>query len=125
LTEAKQPTDAPPKPWTFIALDRLLEFRRVIDPRIELILVFMPFHISALPQAGSPAQEWIEACKARAAAIAEAEPRTILIDRMRNDEIAHNANNFWDAKHVRDSIIRELETGIAAVMRPAHVDTVQ
>ncbi len=119
LAHAKRPTDAPAKPWTFFAIERLENFRQIIDPRIELVLLLMPFHVSALPEPGSAAQEWLEACKTRARAMAETRPRTIFIDRLRDDEIARDANNFWDAKHVRDPIIRKLENEIAAALRVA------
>jgi hypothetical protein len=112
-----RPDAAPPKPWTFIALDRLQDFRRRIGSDVDLIMYFVPFHVSMLPQPGSDAHSFVDACKTRAQSIAAVGPRTILIDRLQEDEIARDLNNFYDAKHVRDNVVRMMEAEIAAAIR--------
>jgi len=113
LASAKRPTRAPFENKTFSALERLDQFSRMLDPATELVMVLLPFHVSALPEPGSEAAAWLDACKARIKAIAEARPRTLFIDRMLEDDITRDPNNFWDAKHVRDEFIRGIEDDIA------------
>jgi hypothetical protein len=114
LASAKRPTTVALASQTFPALDRLERFGRALDPSTELAMVLMPFHISALPEPGSEAAAWLAACKAHIKSIAEARPRTLFIDRMLEDEVSRDPNNFWDAKHVRDEFIRDIEVEIAA-----------
>jgi hypothetical protein len=111
-----RPAAGPPKPWNFIALERLQDFRRNIGPDVQLIMFFVPFHVSMLPKPGSDAAAFLEACKARAQSIATDRPRTVLIDRMREDEVARNLSNFYDGKHVRDDIVRLIESEIAVAI---------
>jgi hypothetical protein len=110
-------TGAPPQPWTFVALEQLQAFRSSIDSSMQMILLFVPFHVSELPLPDSDADAWLNSCKARAKAIAETNPRTLLIDLMREDVLARDANNFTDARHVRDRITRMIEREIAASVR--------
>jgi hypothetical protein len=84
---------------------------------MQMILLFVPFHVSELPLPDSDADAWLNSCKARAKAIAETNPRTLLIDLMREDVLARDANNFTDARHVRDRITRMIEREIAASVR--------
>jgi hypothetical protein len=111
-----RPSAAPAKPWNFIALDRLRDFRRVIASDVELIMYFVPFHRSMLPQPDSDAASFLQACKARAQLLADESPRTVLIDRMRDDEVAGDLDNFYDGKHVRDHIVRFMESEIATAV---------
>jgi hypothetical protein len=110
-------TSAPPKPWTFVALDQLQAFRNSIGDNVQMILLFVPFHVSQLPLPGSDADAWLNSCKMRAKAIAETNPRTVFIDHMREDDLARDINNFTDARHVRDHVTRTIEAEIAAAVR--------
>jgi hypothetical protein len=113
LASARRPTTAPFESKDFAALERLDRFSRTLDPTTELVMVLLPFHVSALPEPDSEAAAWLGACKARIASIAATRPRTLFIDRMLEDDITRDPNNFWDAKHVRDEIIRDIEVEIA------------
>jgi hypothetical protein len=110
-------TSAPPKPWTFVALEQLQAFRNSIDDSVQMIMLFVPFHVSELPLPGSDADAWLNSCKMRAKAIAETNPRTLLIDHMREDDLARDTSNFTDARHVRDHVTRMIEAEIAASIR--------
>lgn len=103
---------------TFPALARLAALVNALDPRVEVVLLWMPYHVAILPLPGSPAAAWLGKCKAAAAAIAKARPNTVMIDRMRDDEVTRNAHNFWDATHARDDVMRMLEKDIAAALPP-------
>lgn len=112
-----RPEDAPPQPWKFIALERLQEFRRTIPANIGTVLYFVPFHVSLLPKPGSQAEVFLQACKAQAHAIASEGPRTIIIDRLRDDDTARDLNNFYDGKHVLDHVVRTMEVEIVEAIR--------
>jgi hypothetical protein len=116
LETRPRPRTAPPLA-SFPALDRFEAFAHAIDPRAEIVMVLLPFHVSALPEPGSPAAAWLEACKARIRSIVQSRPRTLFIDRMVEDDIARDANHFWDATHVRDHVVRRIEDDIAGAIR--------
>jgi hypothetical protein len=116
LTTAKRPTAAPSSARIFPALDRLDALARSLDPKTALVLVLLPYHVSALPEPGTDAADWIDACKRRMRAIAQPRPRTEFLDWMVDGAVARDAANFWDATHARDHVIRSVEASIAEAL---------
>jgi len=55
----------------------------------------------------------LAACKARFRSIAASRSKTFVIDRLRNDETAHNGKESLDATHVSDVFARAMELDIA------------
>jgi hypothetical protein len=108
-----RPAGDGPSDVRFPSIERLAAFIGGLPPDVTNVLVFPPYHISAIPQPGSPADRSLNACKARLRALADARPGTVVVDRMLDDAAARDASNFWDDTHIKDPIVRTMEADIA------------
>lgn len=114
---APRPVQAMPATDPFPDLDRLDELISGINQHTAVALVFPPYYLSKLPEAGTAAAARLDACKARVAGIAQRHARGTMIDFMRADDVAHDPGNFFDPTHVRDRVIRTMEVDIARSLR--------
>jgi hypothetical protein len=116
VVTAERPTAAPPAETPLIWADRMDALISALPNDVRVVLVFLPNYVSSLPQDGSPAAARLEMCKQRFAAIAGRSSQVAFVDRMRDDSIARDPNNFIDATHTTDSVIRQLESDFASVI---------
>jgi len=114
LANAPRRVDAPPGGTAFRGLEALEAFSKRLNQSTYLVLVFPPFHVSEIPVHGSPAERWIQACFDRVQSMADQRPHSAMLNLRREDRTAADANNFWDATHARDFVVREMEKAIAA-----------
>jgi len=112
-----RPVEARPVETPFPQLDRLAALVATMDAQTRLVLLMPPYYVSHIPMPGSAAAARLEACKERLAAIARTLPHGVVVDYMRADDVTDNPDNFIDATHARDHVIRELEADLGPVLR--------
>jgi hypothetical protein len=100
------------RPVRFPSIERLAEFVKALPANIQMVFFFPPYHISAVAQPDSPAGATLAACKAGVRAIADNRPGSVVVDWMRDGEVARDPENFWDETHPRDPPVRALESDI-------------
>jgi len=110
----RRPRDAAPASAPFPLLDLLARFLPEVEPQTNVLLLFPPAFVGALPEPGSAADRREAACKAAARRIAAGRPRTEYLDLRTETEKTRVIANFYDTMHYRDSIAREIEQAIAA-----------
>jgi hypothetical protein len=100
--------------WQFPALHWLDEVAAGFGGRI--VFVFVPAHISAQPQPGSPSAAQQEECKLRMAAIAQRHNAPFIDFNIRS-ELTENDANWWDPLHYRlpiaERVVADIERAIA------------
>jgi len=116
------PVEAADATAPFPYLDRLKTSLAQLDPHASVLLVFTPVYARYLPLPGSRADARLSACKARAAAIASARPRTGSLDLRVDGLKVRDAANFGDETHFDAPIARDVEAAIAqrieALLKP-------
>lgn len=120
LAKASRLVDAPSEVAVFSGLEALDAFSKRLSQSTELVLVFPPFYVSQIPVQGSPAERWLQACFDRVQSVANLRPHSAMLNLRREDSTAADANNFWDATHARDFIVRKMEKAIAAELLVKH-----
>jgi hypothetical protein len=118
IANMKRPTQGPGVGSPLPALDRLEGFAAGLDPETALLLYFAPAPATTLPLPDSAAAQWLDACKARYRAVAASRPRTVLLDRMTDDDFTQDIDNFEDSEHLRNDLAPMLEHEIEAALRP-------
>jgi hypothetical protein len=83
------------------------------DPRSQLVLLWPPVHVNALPVDNSPAQARLQECKHSIAAVAHAFANSTMIDWRVRSPLSTDHNNFWDLTHYRGIVARQLEDALA------------
>jgi hypothetical protein len=114
----QRPSQAPDASAPLPALELLQSFSNELDADARLVIYFTRLPIISLPLAGSPADKRLAACKARFSEFARTRRNTIVVDRMVDDSIARDMNNFGDIAHVHDRIAPILERDVASALVP-------
>ncbi len=100
---------------SFVALDALDAFIGGLPQETNVALVFTPYYAGGLPDLGSLPAQRLDACKARAARLAQTR-RTAYLDFMQDNAATRDAANYWDPTHYRSHIAREVEERIALAL---------
>jgi hypothetical protein len=118
---SEETTGATPDHGTSIGafpfIDRAEKLIQQLGEHTGVLFIFMPYQASALPPAGSRTERVLASCKTRFYHLAQSRPMTTVIDRLRDDDVARNANNFNDATHVSPSFARTIEMDLARIIR--------
>jgi len=112
-----RPVDGPEPGTSIPALQRLEALVAELNPEAILLLYFTPKPVTTLPVPGTPAAMWFDFCKSRYQAIASQRPFTALIDRMVEDDLTRDIENFEDTEHLRNDVAPGLERDMVAAIR--------
>jgi hypothetical protein len=107
---------APTARGDFAAIARARALLADLPAALPVVLVFPPRHFSSLP---SPESVWGRteaACKQTFRTLAATRPKTIIVDLLRDDEMAHNDDNFFDQIHYRHSLAHIVAAAIAGAL---------
>lgn len=91
----------------------LAERLAALPPETQVLLFFVPYHVSLQPAPGTlDAQRWA-ACKDAVARIARARPGTALADFMIDSALTREDTHYWDPQHYRVGIADRLARALA------------
>ena len=107
--------DDPARMDSFVAFDALDAFIGGLPPETKVALVFTPYYAGGLPEPGSLTAQRLDACKARAARLAQSRGAAYL-DFMQDNAATRDPANYWDPTHYRSHIAREVEDRIAGAL---------
>jgi hypothetical protein len=106
-----------PAGWRFPTLELLHDDLALEPAATRKILFFVPYNHRLLSPPGSDgAAVWGE-CKRRAVALAQAIPRTKVVDFMIPSPITDADDNYWDGLHYRVSVADRLARDLEAADR--------
>jgi hypothetical protein len=106
----------------FPALEALDGFLRDVPPETIVVLLRPPVFINGLPVPGSDYASSERQCREQLSKIAQARPRTVVLDWRVDRPETRSAANFYDHIHVRRALARVLEAELAAAVNPARDD---
>lgn len=112
LVSFRRPNDAPAPNVPPPALALLEAFVTQLAPQTGLLLYFTPVPANTLPLPDSAAARWLDACKARYRALADARANSAFLDRMVDDAFTRDIDNFEDVEHIRNGSAPVLEKDI-------------
>lgn len=91
----------------------LAERLAALPAETQVLLFFVPYHVSLQPAPGTlDAQRWA-ACKDAVARIARARPGTVLADFMIGSPMTREDTHYWDPQHYRIGIADRLARALA------------
>lgn len=106
----------------FPALEAFDGLLRQVPPETIVVLLRPPVFASGLPEPGSDYERSERQCKERLRIVAEARPRTVVVDwRVERPETRSTAN-FYDHIHIRRGLARLLEAELAAAVNSLRSD---
>ena len=100
----------------FAAAAHLKTFLDELPAGVRVVLVIVPRHASAFPAPGSLEARTEMLCKAAFRDVAATRPKTVLVDLLRDDEMAHDDDNYLDQIHYRHSMAHVVAGSIAAAL---------
>ena len=106
------PDNPDPGSWRYPALAWLADHLDAMPASTRKILVFVPRHHLYPPPGGNGAAQFDE-CKRRAVALAEARPRTEVIDFSIPSPITSDDDKWWDAVHLRPEPMERVSADLA------------
>lgn len=113
------PADPPGEP--FPALDRLDPVLAALPRETVKILAFMPVHVRAQGEPGTPAGRRENACKAKAAEIG-GRRGALVVDFRLASPVTTQDSNYWDALHYRLPIAARIVDGLKEAERTGKDD---
>jgi hypothetical protein len=115
--EAAAPAVAVPD-MSFPGIARLQEVIADLPASVPVVLVMPPVFRTLLPPEGSEPAIRIARCKAALARLVADRPGSGFIDFRVDGPTVRDPKNFMDALHYRANIARQIESSIAAALRP-------
>jgi hypothetical protein len=104
-------------PPNFAAPTLLGDFFAALPAETQVVLVFLPRHISSLPPADSGAARLEGQCKAAYHVLAAARRRTVIVDLAVAGDIARNDQFFWDKVHYRGPVATRVEDAVVSALQ--------
>lgn len=111
-----RPTEAERQGWRFPALAWLEELLARLPAGTGPVLAFMPVHVAAQPQPGSPGAAREQECKDRVARIG-AVRGALVVDFRLASRITGDDANYWDSLHYRVGIADWIADSLARIAR--------
>ncbi len=106
-----------PSMWRYPALELLHEDLAMLPAGTGKILFFVPYNHRLLSAAGSPVEAVWDECKRRVISLAQAMPRSLVVDFMLQSPITKVDTNYWDGLHYRAYVADRLARDLATAAR--------